>query len=102
MSPWPFSDPPDVATFTVRQVVSGNEPVLLVSHDAEDGAWQFLTDSPVEMSDALLVGLAEMVGHDPALAELADLPRGWQASREHKDADWQRSARSRALARSVR
>lgn len=96
MSDWPFRDPPNVATFTVRQIISGNEPILLVTHDAEDGSWQFLTNSPLDMSDALLVGLVEMVEHDATLLELADLPEGWQASRENKDESWHRAVSSSA------
>lgn len=96
MSTSPFRDPPDVATFTVRQIISGNKPILFVNHDAEDGSWQFLTGSPLDRSDALLVGLAEMLRHDATLVELADLPEGWQASRKHKGADWQRAASSSA------
>ena len=29
---WPFSDPKNVAVVTVRQIVEGGQPVLLVSH----------------------------------------------------------------------
>src|SRR4051794_14128998 len=43
MDDWPFANPPDVAAITTRQVVHGGEPILLVSHDADDGSWQFLT-----------------------------------------------------------
>ena len=43
MDDWPFADPPNVVSITVRQVVDRGEPILLVAHDAEDGGWQFLT-----------------------------------------------------------
>ena len=39
---WPFADPTNVATITVRQIVRDGQPILHVSHDHEDGGWQFL------------------------------------------------------------
>jgi hypothetical protein len=50
---------------------------LLVTHKAEDGAWQFLPrDGAGLVKDAALVSLREMIERDGTLAELADLPRG--------------------------
>jgi hypothetical protein len=91
---WPFDDPPNVATITVRQVVQDGEPVLLVARDAEDGGWQFLTGGVFDMADGLMVSLQSMVQRDPTLAELADLPLGWQATRDRVGAEWQRSIQS--------
>jgi hypothetical protein len=88
---WPFDDPPNVATITVRQIVHSGEPILLVARDAEDGGWQFLTGGSFDVGDGMLVSLHSMVERDPTLVELADLPRGWQASRESVEAAWQRS-----------
>jgi hypothetical protein len=34
---WPFDDSPNVAVITTRQVTENNAPILLVSHDEEDG-----------------------------------------------------------------
>ena len=39
---WPFDDPKNVATFTVHQIARDRNPILRVTHDSEDGAWQFL------------------------------------------------------------
>ena len=88
---WPFTDPPNLATFTTRDIVHDGKPVLLVVHDADDGAWQFLPDRPVREADALIVSLQGMVQRDPSLAELANLPRGWQARRQGPGAPWRRS-----------
>jgi hypothetical protein len=81
-----------VATFTVRQIMHDHEPILLVRHDEDDGAWQFLPASDVSMSDALLVSLESVVKLDPTVAELADLPTGWQATRAHPGAPWVRTS----------
>jgi len=91
MTAWPFSDAPNAATFTVRDIVQRRKPVLFVCHDSEDGSWQFLAGEPVKSADAMLVALKEVVDLDPTLRELADLPLGWQASRATPQSAWSRS-----------
>jgi hypothetical protein len=88
MTGWPFTDPLNVATVTVRQIMDRQRPILLVCHDEEDGRWQFLTGDEVRMEDALLVTLHSVVELDSSLFELADLPAGWTARREHPRARW--------------
>jgi hypothetical protein len=90
MNDWPFEDPPNVATITVRQIIDGRAPILLVSHGEEDGTWQFLTGGPVEPGDALLVSLASVIRRDASLRELAGLPCGWRARRDNAEAPWVR------------
>ena len=88
--PWPFDQPPNCATFTMRQVMDGLEPILLVSHDADDHGWQFIGTSDVSMTDAILVSLKNIVRLDPTVLEVADLPPGWQAVREKVGGPWTR------------
>jgi hypothetical protein len=90
MNDWPFDDPPNVAVFTVRQIIDDGLPILYVYHDEEDGAWQFLTDQPATMADALLVSLQEILDCDPSIIDLADLPCGWMASRRSREDAWHR------------
>jgi len=90
MEAWPFDDPENVATLTVRQITHGGQPILLVSRDADDGMWQFLTGAQVEMADALLVSLRAVYRLDPSIGELADLSVGWQAWRPGVGEPWQR------------
>jgi hypothetical protein len=85
-----FTDAENLACITVRQIIREGQPILLVVHDAEDGGWQFLTGGAFDVSDGLLVGLGSVVHRDPSLLELADLPLGWQASRETAVSPWQR------------
>jgi hypothetical protein len=87
---WPFTEPPNLATFTVRQVLHDNQPILLVVHD-RDGSWQFLTGGPVETADGMVEGLQVMAERDPSLAGLANLPPGWRARRAQAGAVWKRS-----------
>jgi len=34
---WPFADPKDVAVVTLKSLAMGGNPILHVTHDAEDG-----------------------------------------------------------------
>jgi hypothetical protein len=90
MEGWPFDDPENVATMTVRQIMQGGQPILRVRHDAGDGMWQLLTGGPVQMADAMLVSLREVYTIDRSIAELADLPLGWTAERSASDQPWRR------------
>ena len=92
MDDWPFDDPENVVTMTVRQVVHGDQPILLAVRDADDGMWQFLTGGPVEMADAMLVSLLQVYRMDPSIGELADLPLGWTAERTAPGQPWRRSS----------
>ena len=42
---WPFDQPRNCTTITMRQVLDGSEQILLVAHDANDHAWQFIGSS---------------------------------------------------------
>lgn len=89
---WPFTDPENVAVYTTRQIVSGEEWIHYVSHDEDDGAWQFHSNNPdpVEEEDAKLVSLKRMTEIDPSILDLADLPLGWHAIRASKDSSWKK------------
>ncbi|HYF64692.1 MAG TPA: hypothetical protein VD886_17840 [Herpetosiphonaceae bacterium] len=86
---WPFDDPPNVATLTLRRIVQGDAPIRFVTHDDDDGMWQFLDGEEVSEDEAILVGLAEIVAHDPTVAQLADLPLGWYAVRDSVQDQWE-------------
>jgi hypothetical protein len=87
---WRFAEPRNVAVITLRQIISDGEPILHVTHDAEDGVWQFLGWGDAQEEDAKIVGLGEIVQLDPSVEELADLPPGWHAWRAAADRPWQR------------
>jgi hypothetical protein len=93
MGEWPFDDPENVAILTVRQVTHEGQPILYVTHDADDGMWQFLTGGTVHRADAMLVSLREVYRIDPTIGELAGLPPGWTATRSAVGQPWQRSPR---------
>jgi hypothetical protein len=87
---WPFDQPRNCATLTMRQILDHTEPILVVSHDADDHAWQFIGSSDASLDDARVVALEEMVPLDPTILEVADLPPGWQATREQVGGPWTR------------
>jgi hypothetical protein len=90
---WPFDQPGNCTTITMRQVLSGEEPILLVSHDADDHGWQFIGSSDACTADGRVVCLSHMLELDPSIREVSDLPPGWQAVREGPGHPWIRKIR---------
>ena len=85
---WPFADKPNGVDHHSSRAQGA--PILLVTHDADDGSWQFLCGTTDDPSDARVVGLGQMYKRDPTVGELADLPEGWRASRASADRPWHR------------
>jgi len=84
---WKFPDDPHTGVYLSKTVHEGTEDVTYISHDLEDGAWQFLGDT---MSDpgGVLSCFHHPIDKDPTLKELADLPIGWYAEREKPGQPW--------------
>jgi hypothetical protein len=93
MDPWPFQDPPNLAVIVDRKILRGDAWIAHVSHDADDGGWQFHSNEPgpPNESDAAVVGLGEILRLDERIVELADLPSNWHAWRESPGSAWQRA-----------
>jgi hypothetical protein len=88
---WPFDQPRNSASFSLRSIVFQGAPILYVSHDADDHGWQFLDGGDVTEADACLIALQEAVTLDRSVLELADLPPGWVAWRRSPSDPWQRA-----------
>lgn len=86
----PFDQPLNCGVLTMRQVLEGLEPVLSVSHDADDHGWQFIGSSDAAVEDGRVVCLADIVKRDPTVLQVADLPPGWQAVRKGTGRPWRR------------
>ena len=67
---------------------SGEEVLTYVSHDLDDGAWQFLGDSMSGGKPPILSCFHHPVDNDLSLVELADLPAGWWAERAGPGEPW--------------
>lgn len=87
---WKFPDDPHTRAFLSETVHNGTEDVTYVSHDEEDGAWQFLGDSMSDGGGPVISCLHHPIDRDPSLAELADLPQGWYAERAKVGEPWMR------------
>lgn len=85
---WPFAEARKTTVFTTRDIIEEGKPMLLVTHDQDDGAWQFHTGITVPASEAKVVALDEIIFHDPRIVELADLPLGWSAIRDSITSPW--------------
>jgi hypothetical protein len=88
---WPFADPENVAVVTLARIIRGGAPILRVTHDLQDGTWQFLDGGDVSGDEPLLVALEEITRLDPSVFELADLPLDWVAERDHPGDPWRRA-----------
>lgn len=85
---WKFPDPPHTRVYLSKAVHIKAELITYVSHDMEDGAWQFLGDSMAGEEDGVLSCLHHPVDNDRSLIELADLPLGWWAERAKPSDPW--------------
>lgn len=85
---FPFSDAPNTAVFICSHILGGREKILFVSHDADDGAWQFLCGKEHDESDARIVSLKYVLDLDPTIVKLKDLPLGYCAERKSKNDKW--------------
>ena len=90
-SSWRFEDPPNVAVVTTQSVVRRGNPILLVTHDDDDGSWQFHSGEGANVNEAMVVALEEIIQLDPSVEQLADLPCGWVATRATFNSEWVRA-----------
>lgn len=91
---WPFSDPPRAAVFTSKKIFEHNGWIQRVTHDEDDGAWQFHPEGGTAESEAQVVSLKTIAYLDPSILSLADLPPGWCAWRTTKQDHWKRDRMS--------
>lgn len=84
---FPFYDAPNTAVIICCHVME-EEPILFVSHDEDDGMWQFLCGKTHETDDAKLVSLKFVFELDNSIGALVDMPCGFYATREKQEDDW--------------
>lgn len=73
---FPFYDAPNTATITCCHILENGEPILYVSHDEDDGMWQFLCGKAHETDEAKLVSLKSVFDLDNSVGILKDMPCG--------------------------
>lgn len=85
---FPFYDASNTATIICGHVINDGKPILFVSHDEDDGIWQFLCGKIHETDDAKLVSLKYVFDFDYSVGDLADMPCGYYATRETQKDNW--------------
>ena len=75
---------------TTKNIILGLKPILLVSHDFEDGMWEFLDSEELDENQACIVALDEILKLDGSLNTLQDLPLGWIAYRDSINDSWKK------------
>ena len=86
---FPFNESENVAVFTCVHVLENGSDICYVTHDDDDGAWQFLCNETHEVSDARVVSLKKMFDLDNSIAALSNMPLGCGAVRENKSSNWE-------------
>jgi len=85
---FPFEENPNVAVLTCFCVLHEGKPILYVSHDLEDGMWQFLCGETHTENVGMTVSLLDVYKLDESLAALAKLPLGCEAERKYNGDSW--------------
>lgn len=85
-----FEDTLNTAVFTTKFVVKDGKDITYVTHDSEDGAWQFFSNDDFDNYEevAMLVSLDEIIKIDKTVIEIADLPLGYFATRKTTKDGW--------------
>jgi len=85
-----FKDSLNTAVFTTSFVARERKLITWVSHDIEDGAWQFFSDDDLDDFEkvAMIVSLEEIIYLDRSVLEIADLPQGYVATRLSSTGNW--------------
>ncbi|MDN3657233.1 hypothetical protein QWZ08_16405 [Ferruginibacter paludis] len=85
-----FRDPDNTAVFTTKFITIDKKVITRVTHEKEDGAWQFFSDDNFDSFEdvAKVVGLGEVIKIDSTVLELADMQKGYFATRQTKGDKW--------------
>jgi len=86
---WLFDDKKTTMVITTKRIIHKLTPISIVTHDRDDGMWQFLDKGELTEEIAAIVSLEEIILLDESLMTLYDLPLGWIAEK-HSDGSWVR------------
>lgn len=86
---FPFKDLENLAVFTCSHILDNKDDICYVTHDEDDDGWQFLCGKHDHISsDARIISLKNIFELDSSIEILADMPLGYGAIRESKEAPW--------------
>ena len=85
-----FKDSLNTAVFTTTFVIKDKKDITYVTHDIEDGAWQFFSSDVFDNYEdvAMIVGLGEIIKIDKTILDIADLLLGHAAIRQSAGDKW--------------
>jgi hypothetical protein len=87
--PYHFTDPENTACITCCHVLERTASILHVTHDEDDGGWQFLCGADGHtMEHAKVLSMCEIVEIDPSVNGLHGMPQGVGAYREKVGGEW--------------
>lgn len=85
-----FKEPENTACITCRHVIEKERPILYVTHDIEDGSWQFMCGMDDHTTaDAKIVSLKNITSIDLTVNDLFEMPLGFGAERKSITAKWE-------------
>ena len=84
-----YREAKNLATFTTKQWLDLNKPILRVVHEV-DGDWLFLTGDQLQ-EDIKIVALEELILRDKTLNDVFNLDYGQAADRDRIGGQWTRS-----------
>lgn len=85
-----FNEALNTPVYTTKFVLNEKKTITYVTHDFEDGAWQFFSSDNFDSYEevAKIVSLEQIIKIDATLVELADLPLGYIATRKDSHDQW--------------
>ena len=86
-SEWPFECPINTCAITTKFVYNKSQSIIQVTH-YKDGEWQFMCNSTDDPDDGMVVCMGCFFQRFPEIAELANLPLGYDAFREDATQPW--------------
>jgi len=86
-----FEDGLNTAVFTTKFVVKDKKEITYITHETEDGVWQFFSNDLFDNFEevAIILSLDEIINMDKTVLEIADLPLGYIATRETIKDKWE-------------
>ncbi len=85
-----FQESEETACFVCDHVMNKTRPILYVTHEQEDGFWQFLCGHPNHIdSNIKIISLKQVTGLDATVNDLFEMPLGVGASRKSTNDKWE-------------
>jgi hypothetical protein len=85
-----FVEKLSTAVFTTKFVINEKRTITYVTHDIDDGVWQFFSEDDFDSFEevAMIVSLEQIIEIDKSILEISDLPLGCVATRKDKNDKW--------------